>query len=349
MLTVRLAGQDLANLATHGPVTVEYGPHGPETASWQMEPNYQHPLLRASQQVKVYDGGFCIWVGTLVQPGSSGDYEALGAWHQAESALALDAGGNPTTVPDAAIAGAYARGEITWSGTISSSVWGGTSPDPTLTLESLLDGFAAEQGIRWSVTPGLTVTTKVDPTTPQWVVPHTVAGRGLTPADDEFCTHLVGTYLVTATTYATRTIGSAAAANVFGRRTRWVDLTPMGVITAAGADSVLTGMFLLSGARMGWAEGLELSSTQITTPGDTPAPLAQITSLQMVRLAGTIDTSRANAMPAYTDIVLGTTRYTDGEDSISVTPIGYAPRNLGDLLTKAAAVAATTSGQEISA
>jgi hypothetical protein len=61
--------------------------------------------------------------------------------------------------------------------------------------------------------------------------------------------------------------------------------------------------------------------------------LAQVQAGQMVRLAGTVDTSRANLMTAYTDVVIGTSRYTDGSGQIALTPIGYAARNLEDILT----------------
>lgn len=335
MLSVKIGGAWLSSLAAYGPVTVEFGEHGSEAASWEMDSTFRHPLLRGSQTVQIYDGGFPIWSGRLVEPGSGGEFSALGAWRQAETALAMNTSNVPTTVPNDAIAGAVSRGEISWTGTVSAATWGGTNPDPKMTLATLLDGYADEAGLRWYVTPANTVTTQADPTTPQWLVPHAVAGRGLTPADDDFATHLVGTYLTGTSTYSSRTIGSASSATVFGRRTKWVDLTPMGVISAARADSVLTGMFLLSGARMGWGEGLELSRSQITTMGGTLAPLAQISSLQMIRLAGTIDTSRANLLSAYTDIVIGTSRYTDGSDEITLTPMGYAPRNLEDVLTVA--------------
>ncbi|MBA2952105.1 hypothetical protein GON03_19000 [Nocardioides sp. MAH-18] len=335
-LSVKIGGvwlSILAPSASYGPVTIEYGKHGSEAASWTMDPDFRHPLLRGNQLVQIYEAGLCVWIGTLLEPGSTGEYEAIGLWHQAETALAMDSSNVPTTVPDAAIAGAGARGEISWGGSVSAATWGGTSPDPKMKLAYLLDNYANENGLRWSVTPNALIVMQADPTTPLWVVPHVVAGRGLTPADDEFATHLVGTYLSGASTYSTRTIGSAAAANAFGRKTKWVDLTPMGVITPARADSVLTGMFLLAGARMGWAEGLELSSTQLTNLGGTRAPFVQVRSLQLVRLAGTIDTSRANQMPAYTDIVIGGSRYTDGSDQITITPMGFADRSLEGVLT----------------
>ncbi len=332
MLTAWIGNVRLAEIGAFGPITVEYGLHGSEAASWEMSPTLRHPMLRANSLVRVYDGGFRIWVGTLIQPGTDGQYAAKGIWHQAEDAPALNVAGAMSTIPNDIIAGAGARGDISWGYATSIGTTAWSTANGELSLAQVLSGVAAEAGMRWVVSPELVITMQADPTTPKWHVPHAVAGRGLTPAEDEFATHLVGTYLVSAGVFATETVGSAAAATVFGRRAVPVDLVSLGFINAARANSILTGMFLRAGARMGWAEGLDLAHGQITTPGGTAAALRQVQSLQMVRLAGTIDTSRPNAMPASTDLVIATSSYTDGSGRIQLTPVGYAPRNLRDVL-----------------
>lgn len=336
MLSVKVGGVWLSTVAAYGPVTVEFGRHGSEAASWEMSPAVRHQVLRGNSLVEIFDGGFCIWAGTLVEPDSDGLYSARGLWHQAEATPAMASDGSLTTVIDFALngAGPAFRGEIGFYTPVSISGTPWASSSGELTLAALLDGYADENGLRWIVTPdSRMVVMRADPTVPSWYVPHAVSGRGLTPAEDEFATHLVGTYYSATNVRATVTVGSSEAATAFGRRTAPVDLTPMGVITGTRATSVLTGMFLLSGARMGWGEGLELSAGQITISDGSPAALSQVQALQMIRLAGTIDTSRANRLSAYTDIVIGSSRYTDGSNSISLTPIGYAPRTLSDILT----------------
>lgn len=332
MLSVKVGGAWLSTIGAYSPVTVEYGLHGSEAAFWEMSPTLRHPLLRGNRSVQVFDAGICIWGGTLIEPGSSGEYAAKGLWHQAEGTPAMNSSGDPTTWPNDSIAQAFTRGDITWSGTVAGTdgPWGSNTGE--LDLASLLSGYTAEQGTRWSVSPLGVVSASADPTTPKWHVPHAVAGRGLTPAEDEFATHLVGRYLVSAGVFDYETVGSADAATAFGRRAVNVDLVPLGFINAARANTILTGMFLRAGARMGWAEGLDLAHGQITTPGGVAAALAQVQSLQMVRLCGTVDTSRANTMPVSTDLVMATSRYTDGSGRIQLTPLGYAPRNLRDVL-----------------
>lgn len=337
MLSAKVGGQWLATIGPHGPITVEYGRHGSEAASWEMSPEFRHPLLRGNVSVDIYDGGVCTWVGKMVEPGSDGRITARGLWHDAENAYALTSTGDIAQSPFDAIFQAITRTDVSWAGgwdNFPDVIWG--TPTEPMKLSELLDGITAELGTRWYVGPDKNVYHAADPTVPQWMVPHAVAGRGLTPAEDEFFTHLVGRYLDAGGVYRTTDdIGSTDAETVFGYRALLVDLTDLGNTTETRAEEVLSGMLLKSGARMGWGEGLELGHGQITTSGGTPAPLNQITSLQMVRLAGTVDTSRPYLLRGYTDIVLDTVKYTDGSKTISLTPIGYAPRTLGDVLEEA--------------
>lgn len=332
MLHPKVGGLWLGNIGPFGPVTVVFGEHGLDSATWEMDEGTFHPALRGNAAVTVYDGGFPIGTATLLEPGGDGKFAATGVWKQAENAPCLDAGGVPTTVPDTAIAQAYARGEISWtiSSSISSTGWAPAST-AEMSLAQLLGGFTAEQGTRWSVSPTNIVTHAVDPTAPLWIVPNAAAERGLTPSEDEFYSHIVGIYLSGASTIASVTVGSAEAAAVFGRRTATVDLTDMGVITGARATSVITGMLLRSGARMGWREGLDLAAGQITNTGGYAATLSQIQAGHAVQLSGVIDTSRASLLPSNTLVVIATSTYTDGSDRIALTPQGYSPRNFADV------------------
>lgn len=335
MLTARINGHSLSTLgprARHGRITVEYGPHGSERASWEMDTRFSHPLVRGNALVEIYDGGFITWCGTLVEPGADGQYAARGIWHQAEGLYPMDGSDNLTTNIDVALFHSIiTRGELDWSQPVSISNVEWASEPSEMKLSDLFDRYAAENALRWWVTPNREIRFGADPTTPQWLIPHAVAGRGLAPAEDEFYTHLRGRYLDSATNiYKPVTVGSSEAANAFGRRTVLVDLSDLGPTDATRGSSVLQGMLLKSGARMGYGEGLELGLGQITTTGGRAAALKQITSLQMARLAGTVDTSRAYLLRGYTDIVFETVKYTDGARTITATPFGYAARTAGD-------------------
>lgn len=332
MLTAKVGGRWLGSIGAHGPLTIEYGPHGLDAVSWQMNESVRDPLLRGNILVEVYDGGVRIGHAKMAEPSTLGQYSAVGLWRQATRNYALGQLEDMTSNAYDGVQWAINRGDINWSA-VDTSVpyvaWG--NPSEPMMLSELLDAVAAEYAMRWYLGADRIAYMAADPVVPQWIVPHAVAGRGLTPAEDEFYTHLTGRYLNGSGIYVSTTVGSAEAAATFGRRVKLVDLGDLGSTTETRADGVLAGMLLKSGARMGWGEGLDLGYGQITTPGGTPAALNQIQSGQMVRLAGTVDTSRPDVMRTYTDVVLDAVRYTDGSQRIQLTPAGYAPRNLGDV------------------
>lgn len=338
MLHPHVDGLWLRTIGAFSPVTITHTwPHGFDSATWEMDRDLRHPSLRANAPVVIYDGGVPVGYGRLQEPGANGEMAVKGLWHQARDAVSLTSGGSFTTVPDSAIDGAISRGDVTWKRpvSISSTAWI-TTANGELTLAQLLDGYTAETAMRWMVNNFGEIEVKVDPTVPTWHVPHAVAGRGLQPAEDEFVTHIVGHFMVSFSAagpaYDVVTVGSADAAAAFGRRSVQVELEDLGVITSTKATDVITGMFLRAGARMGWAEGLELGRGQITTPGGVAAPLSQVQAGQMIRLAGVIDASRAYKLGQSLDVVIGTSRYTDGSDTISLSMVGQAPRNLADIL-----------------
>lgn len=338
MLHPKVDGRWLRTIGSFSPITITHTwPHGFDSATWEMDPDLRHPSLRGNAPVIIYDGGIPVGHGRLQEPGANGEMAVMGLWRQARNAIALTSGGLFTTVPDDAIDGAISRGDVTWKrpSSISATAWV-TTANGELTLEQLLDGYTAEKAMRWQVNNYGEVEAKADPTTPVWHVPNAVAGRGLQPAEDEFVTHVVGRFVTSISAsgpaYDIVTVGSADAAAVFGRRSVQVELEDLGVITAAKATDVVTGMFTRSGARMGWAEGLELGHGQIVTPGGVPAPLNQVQAGQMIRLAGVLDTSRAYKLGQSVDLVIGSSKYTDGSDTISLSVVDQAPRNLAEIL-----------------
>jgi len=165
-----------------------------------------------------------------------------------------------------------------------------------------------------------------------WQVPAAVAGKGLALAEDDFATYLIGRYLSTPETVSTITQGDPAAMALWGRKEVIVDLTPMGVITSSFALDQLNGRMALSAARLRFSEGLDLAHGQITTMGGAPAVLSQIRAGHRLRLQGVADKTRANSFAAYTDIVIGRVRYTDGSGRIAIDPVDLAARNLADVL-----------------
>lgn len=317
----------LRSIGPFGPVTLSYvWPHGSDTATWQMKPGFTHPDLRAGVRVEVFAGGAKVWRGTLAEPGTDGVMHALGSWHDAQGVAAMTGATAPTTIPDTAIDAAIARAAVSWARpvSLSSVAWSG-DPSVEINLDELLDSWAEGAGLRWYVDPFGNVRAAVDPTTPMWQVPSAVAGRGLTLDQSEYYGRIYGRYLIGTGSWTFAVAGTSPPEKV-------IDLTELGVITSTRANAEVQNRYLLSGARRGWADGLNLSRGQITTMGGTPAPLSMIQAGQMIRLQGVIDPSRDTRITSYVDVVIGESIYTEGEDQIQLKPVGLAPRNLADVL-----------------
>lgn len=334
--------------------THEY-PRGCSEASWTMEPDTRHQSLYSGALVEIFDGGQRIWRGRLNEPPSDGQFSANGSWSEASDVLALDGSGNATKVCDTAIDAAIARGAISWTrpASINSSNWGvpATSADAPMKLLDLLDQSLAGNNRRWWIDPDGNIQTAAEVLDrPVLRVPHAAAGRGLTLADDNYYSHLTGRYFTASATYGTITVGNSSAATKWRRKEAWVDLSPMGVIVSAQATTELTQRLNLTGARMGFAENLNLGYGEITTLGGVPVPLSVVRATGrphewpfvasngfpsgglVIRLVGVWDRSRVTEMP-YTDIMVAKTEYTEGSSTVLLVPQGKAPRDLTEILS----------------
>jgi hypothetical protein len=320
VLAVRLGGTWLRAIGPFAEVSMTHAwPHGFEQTTWRMPKTLRHELLeRGGAKVEVFQDGIRRGIGKLAEPAADGQYVATGIWSQASGVWAVDGSGNATNVPDTAIDAAIARGALTWTRPAS---------------------ITAGLGKRWYVDADGAVRASADPTTPSYVVPQVAAGRGLTLAEDDYYSHLVGTYLAAGPVYATVTYppGPTEASVRWGYREASVDLTDMGVITSGTATTQLQARLALTGARLSFAEALQVGYGQITTPGGTPVPLATPQAGEMVRLMGVTDNSRPAGTAPYTDIVLGRTAYSDGAPTATLTPVNLAARSLEEVLVRGAA------------
>lgn len=336
MIQVRLNGTWLRSIGAWSEMTVtQEWPHGLDSVTWKMKPETRHPKLNGGTLCEVFDNGHRLGPARMTESvGNDGEFAAKGLWSQAQGVYALDGSGNATNTPDTAIDAAISRGAVTWTrpASLSAVAWG-TASEPML-LTELLDKAIGGLGKRWYIDADGAVRAANDPTTPNYVVPHAVAGRGLTLAEDTYFSHIVGTYSSSTVpgTFPTVTVGDAAAATRWGRREALCDLTPMGPITAATATTELTNRLALSGARMGYAESLDLGRGQLTTSGGTAVPLTFPTAGQMVRLMGVTDRTRATGESPVTDVVIARSTYTDGAATVRLDPMGKADRDLSELL-----------------
>lgn len=318
-----VGNKHLRSIAPFGPVTMTHTwPRGFDSASWQMEPGFTHPELRAGARVVINAGGNPLGRGIMSEPGTNGEFHVTGTWREAVGVASLTSSTTPTTVPDTAIDQAIARAAVGWTrpATLSSTAWS-NDPNTEVDLVELLDKWAEGAGLRWFVDERGAAKTAVDPTVPMWHVPHAVAGRGLTLDESGHYGRIYGRYLSGVGVFAVATAGSSPPEAA-------IDLIDLGVITSTRANAEVQNRYLLTGARRGWASGLTLSSSQITTPGGTPAPLSMVQAGQMIRLHGVLDSSRDSRITSYIDVVIAKSTYTDGQDQINLEPMQFSPRNL---------------------
>lgn len=331
----KIEGVWARQIAAFGEVEIEHAwPHGNESASWAFPPGTSHKALHAGASVEIFDGGLRVWKGILQEPGLDGAMKARGLWSEGLDALAIDSVARFTTNPDYAVNDGIARGALTWKTTRGGvqelpSAAISTDANVILSVSGLLDAWAAKEGKRWGIDPDGNLRHYADPTTPSWHVPHAAAGRGLTPADDDFATHLYGIYNIGGDERGLVTVGDADAQTAYGRRVeRTVDLTNLGPIPASQATTALQNTLALAATRLRFADGLDLTHGQITTPGGAPAPLSQVRAGQVVRLHGVKDPRGVNGIRNYTDVLIGKSTFRTETQTLSIAPVNAAPRGL---------------------
>lgn len=329
MYTLTLDGLAATELGAHSAPeweTLADGGCGEIKWSFLLSANYQHPMLMRGTAVELAWGSWPVWSGRL-RSYDKATGEAIGeGWsRQAYDLLALDGSGNTTRDVAVAVTQAIARGwQVTNYAAVSGTV-AGTSTDP-MTVGALLDARAKELGQRWGVNARRELYMRADPTVPTYqTLP---ASAVLSPSAGEWPTHFAGRFFDGAS-YVTTIRPSVAT--VGGRRQEEpVDLTDRGTLTLAQANAILDGT-LATVPKVGWAQGLTLSRTQLRTTGDVPAPLMAVEAGPMLRSLGVLCDNGVVQGP-YADVVIGRTRYTAGASDIQVDPVGLETWNFADAL-----------------
>jgi hypothetical protein len=308
-------------------------------ASWRLyaPATFRHPALRRGQLVEIRLGAMNAWKGVLSEPTYNED-----GWEVAASGLSSDAGdgssgflalngaGDPTTYIDDAIDRAIDRG-LRWQrpDSLQAGPFGDGSTDEVSYLADLLDRWSDSVSKRWGVDADGNVYATADPTVPMW---HMTPGSGTFGlADDEFATDIYLRYYDPSLTPGLAHAGDTVAALAYHRKEELVDGRDYGAITTIQADGFTQGFLDKGAARLGWTNTVEPTRYQLTTPGGAPASLPLVRGQQMVRLHGITD---EQGQPlAYVDFVIGTAEYDATTDSLSLAPVGMAPRSLADILT----------------
>lgn len=315
-------------------------PLGCTTASWTvvMPANASTTnAIRIGADVQIYDGLILTWSGYLaeIQVGDmSWTFQAKGYYALADHFLAVDNDGIPTTVPSVAVVRAIADGwNVTASGLSSAPL---TATEETVefnTLRALLDQYAASLGQRWKVNERRELSFAADSTTARWHLDNGEALRSV--ADDDYLTAIFARYVTaetgnTATAWGVETAETMAAGNL--RREQPLDLTPLGFVSALVAAEEATNRLALASTRNGYTTGLNIPFADLTTEGGAAVRLGQVKAGDVIRAYTVADATGAVQVGATQDIVIGRTAYTDGADTLAVTPVDITPRQLSTIL-----------------
>jgi len=344
MIEVVVGGAWLSSVSFWG--DLEYSTRadgGCGVASWAMPtlaPNFNHAALRRGAPVVLSEGGVPLWRGVLSEPDRvEWRFHASGLADEADRFPAIDADDRATSNASVAIRRAIELG-LPWTYEEAAEInFPYTTSGATAslnTLRQLLDAVTASIGMRWGVDEYGRFFVRRDPVEPSFMVDPGVAQMGV--ADDEYRSHLIGLRVSdlgidgAPSAYATLTLADAVAAERWGTRYEMVDLTPLGLISAAQAHAILSEMRDQSGARMAWTNGITALDTEVRTMGGRAIHLPQIRGGQMMRLHGLLDSNGDLAFGTRTDLVLGEVVHRPGDRSVQLNPVGLRSRDLATAL-----------------
>lgn len=348
---VRVGGFWLSSIVPQGWGELKHSTrtNGGWQASWAI-PNtktWRHPALVYGARVEICLGPVVIWSGTLEEPDwDAGEFIALGACRDGETAMALDGSGNSSTVPNTVIDAAITRGVLSWTrvGDFGTTAVGDSTAG-LVTIQSVLDAWAQKNGSRWVVNEQRQlIISPVSESTPKWFI---VPGSGVLGSASEERADRVFVRYIDSTTGA-RATASYPASTPAGGIEKPKDLTDRGAMSSTQALAEATAIWNELAGRNGFTNGWTLTNGQITTVGGGTADGALVKAGDTVAALGLPD---ARGIAHNTLVVLGDTDYDWEDDELQANPTGIAARDtesvleqVGNLAVDAMAAASGSNG-----
>lgn len=314
-----------SEIAPWTPPTYSFDLRGCRDASWgfYMRPGERHPALVRGALVELMYGPAVIWSGVIADvdwPG--GQVTCNGIALEAARYPSLDGSGNASANPTTVATANQARGWLITA--VDSSV---PNTDYTATADgsadqtALFDANSDELAQRWYVGADRVLRFAADPTTPTHHIRPKVIDLGL--ASDEYVSTVFVRYQTSGGTYATQACTDAAVEARFGFRGLLHDVTAYGAITSTRAQDIGNGILAKGRARLGWTSTLELTATELLTPGDMPADLTTVEGGRtLIRVFGIFDEWQWLQGRTYLDVLVDVSTYQAGAPTITLAPLG---------------------------
>lgn len=312
------------------PVITNRQPYGCWEVTWSVPVLRQtrRTSLMAGKSVVVYAGPAPIWSGRMTEPNwDTGEMVAEGWVRQSEQTICLDSTGKTSSNPDVVIAQAIARGALKWvqrSSFSSVDFVPGSTTDNLNYVKALLDAVTSTASLYWGVNARQELYTAPSNPAPMWKAAPDSGQMGTT--DRALVGTLYGRYLLADGTLQTAVVPNP---DLNGPEVG-IDLTKLGTMDLSKATSILNSILSKGRARTGWTNGIELTSSQISSLGGSQLRSgAMVVAGQGLRLEGLRD---PRGLGSRTDIVLAETIWDVAQDTIQCNPVGLEARDLGSII-----------------
>lgn len=307
--------------------------------------DFQHRALVRGARVELMRKGLRVGSSLVINqiergtPGEPWKITCEGVGRLAEGAssfYAFDGSGNATTTPSVAVDQGIVRG-LPWVGRDASvpTTAFETITEP-MTVGALLSKVADQNGTRWGVFDDDKVAFRSNPTTPVWQLAPPAPQLGT--ADDSYATVVYVRYTNTATGLnATVHSPSTTPADesITGRQEYLASLTQgdgYPTMSTAAAQAYADGIYAKAKRRIAFTDRMTVTANQLLTIGGQAADLSQVQAGQMVRANGIRDPLLASTGKTYLDFVIGETSYTDGAQTVDISPAGLAARDIASII-----------------
>lgn len=302
------------------------------TATLTAPPDLNHEGIHAGRRVYIQCGGAVRWSGFLDEPQRGNPWQLTGT---GLAAMVTDWAAYSTGSAnlDGFIDGAISRG-IPYSRPASLDTTITTIPNGSTTLDTALANVGKALGKAWTLTAGGAITLTAPPTAATYVLD---TRQPLNPTLVGF-TQAVGYYQSGTSTYAQVTAPTSqpsAAQQKWGKREGFYDMTSLGVISAANAQTYLNNWLATNLANWRYSNALTVNYGQLRVPGGGPVDLATVRAGCMVLITNVDPSHQLLQAPGQLTMLVGATHYDADNDVLTLTPVGMKGQDLKSIIYQA--------------